>query len=453
MQEYTQLGLAERRTIEESLSKRISISKVASMLGRSRSTISRKIIATRTTQAPRGRMPACMERRVCARSCVCAEGFCPTPGEMCAWCKERDCRRFCSEFRRAGRTCAKLDQAPYVCNGCKHQGSCSVRARWYYSAAIADASSKERRSRSRQGIDMDPVRAALVLDQVRDAIARGMSPYEISVAYARCVGVSPSTIYRWVERGYAGMANIDLERKVGFKKRKGGKRKRATSHSKRHSYEAFCCLDEDVRASACEMDTVIGIKGDDACLLTLYLRACHFQIVLLLDQKAQAEVMGALRSLRAACADELFCALLAVVLTDNGSEFADERALGQAIGEKGAFDTRLYYCDVRASNQKGSCEKNHTELRQILPKGMFSFDDLTARDIAAVMSHMNSNPRKSLAGLCPIDMLIAAYGDSAEELLGDLGVRKVGADELLLKPELLNEERRKRGEEPIEPLK
>lgn len=175
--------------------------------------------------------------------------------------------------------------------------------------------------------------------------------------------------------------------------------------------------------------------------------------MLLLDQKAQAEVMGALRSLRAACADELFCALLAVVLTDNGSEFADERALGQAIGEKGAFDTRLYYCDVRASNQKGSCEKNHTELRQILPKGMFSFDDLTARDIAAVMSHMNSNPRKSLAGLCPIDMLIAAYGDSAEELLGGLGVRKVGADELLLKPELLNEERRKRGEEPIEPLK
>ena len=58
---------------------------------------------------------------------------------------------------------------------------------------------------------------------------------------------------------------------------------------------------------------------------------------------------------------------------------------------------------MRASNQKGGCEKNHTELRQMLPKGMLSFDDLTSCDMAAGMSHMNSNPRRSLAGLCPID--------------------------------------------------
>lgn len=453
MQGYTQLGLAERRTIEESLCKGLSIGRIAGVLGRDKSTVSREIVANRTTSAPKGKMPACVKRRYCVRAGICDEGFCPTPGADCAWCKQRDCRRFCPEFRGGGRKCEKLERPPYVCNGCKCQRGCSVRARWYYSAVIADATSKERRCRSRQGIDMDPIRAALVLDQVRDAIGRGMSPYEISVAYASAIGVSPSTIYRWVERGYAGMANIDLERKVGFKRRRGGGRMRATSHSKRRSYEAFSALDVEVRASACEMDTVIGLKGDDACLLTLYLRPCHFQIALLLPQKSQAEVIGALRALRAACRQSLFSALFTVVLTDNGAEFADERALGQAIGERTSRDTRLFYCDVRASNQKGSCEKNHTELRQILPKGMLSFDDLCGRDIAAVMSHANSNPRKSLAGMSPIDMLIAAYGPDAEELLVWLGVEKVETDELTLKPRLLNDERRKRGEEPIEMLK
>lgn len=453
MQGYTQLGLAERRTIEESLGKGLSLAKIASALGRGRSTISREILANRTTVTPRGKMAACVERRYCVRTAVCDEGFCPTPGADCAWCKERDCRRFCPEFRSGGRRCDKLERPPYVCNGCKCQGGCSVRARWYYSAPVADASSRERRSRTRRGIDMDPVRAALALDQVRDAIGRGMSPYEVSVAYAECVGVSPSTIYRWVERGYAGMANIDLERKVGFRKRRGGGKRRATSHSKRRSYGAFSALAEDVRQGACEMDTVCGLRGDDACLLTLYLRPCHFQIALLLEQRSQACVMGALRALRTACGHTLFSTLLATVLTDNGAEFADERALGQLIGERGRRDTRLFYCDARASNQKGSCEKNHTELRQMLPKGMLSFDELCGRDIAAVMSHANSNPRKSLAGMSPIDMLLAAYGDEASRLLDCLGVEKVCADELMLKPHLLNRERRKRGEAPIEMLK
>lgn len=335
-----------------------------------------------------------------------------------------------------------------MCNGCRYQSGCSVRARWYYSAVSADASSKERGSRSRRGIDMDPARAAIVLDQVRDAIGRGMSPYEVSVAYADSIGASPSTIYRWVERGYAGMANIDLERKVGFKRRKGGSRHRATSHSRRRSYEAFCVLADDVRAAACEMDTVMGLRGDDACLLTLYFRACHLQLAMLMGEKSASEVLrsiGAIKQLSERMHEELF----SCVLTDNGAEFADERALGRALGERGSSDTRLFYCDVRASNQKGGCEKNHTEIRQILPKGTLSFDELTCRDMAVVTSHVNSNPRKSLLGMSPIEMFVAAYGRDAEELLEGLGIERIPSDELVLKPALLNMERRKRGEEPM----
>ena len=85
----------------------------------------------------------------------------------------------------------------------------------------------------------------------------------------------------------------------------------------------------------------------------------------------------------------------------------------------------------------------------MLPKGRISFDELAARDVTAMMSHVNSSPRKSLMGLSPIDMFLAAYGKRGTGLLEGLGIEKVAPDDILLKPELLNREREKRGEEPI----
>ena len=32
--------------------------------------------------------------------------------------------------------------------------------------------------------------------------------------------VAPSTLYRWIDRGYAGMSNMNLHRKVGYKERR-----------------------------------------------------------------------------------------------------------------------------------------------------------------------------------------------------------------------------------------
>ena len=50
---YTQLGLVERRTIEESLGKGLSIGKTAKALGRGKSTVSREILPTGRPRPPR----------------------------------------------------------------------------------------------------------------------------------------------------------------------------------------------------------------------------------------------------------------------------------------------------------------------------------------------------------------------------------------------------------------
>ena len=66
---------------------------------------------------------------------------------------------------------------------------------------------------------MDQTRAQVALAQIKEGLARGLSPYELSVLYEDTIGVHRSTIYRWVEAGYGNLTNLELERKVGFKQR------------------------------------------------------------------------------------------------------------------------------------------------------------------------------------------------------------------------------------------
>ena len=287
------------------------------------------------------------------------------------------------------------------------------------------------------GIDKTREQFEHIMGCVKEGLARGLSPEQIVVSYA--LDVSPATIYRWIEEGYAGTGNIELRRKVSYKPRKKKAAPRSTSHGAERSYAAFLGLSEEERASACEMDTVIGRVHDSKCLLTLYLRPCKFQLMLLLGGKTAEEAAGALDALEEAVGMDGFGRLFDPILTDNGAEFSDHVLIERSAGDSAARRARVFCCDVRQSQQKGSCERNHVELRKVLPKGA-SFDGLTRADCALLMSHVNSEPRPSLAGLSPIRMFRLAYGGLAERLLDALGVEEIGPGELNLTPSLLARE-------------
>ena len=68
---------------------------------------------------------------------------------------------------------------------------------------------------ARRGVDMDRERFELAISHIKEDLARGLSPQQIAEARAELVGVSKSTIYRWVEEGYGGTGNAELRRKVG----------------------------------------------------------------------------------------------------------------------------------------------------------------------------------------------------------------------------------------------
>lgn len=446
MSGYNQLSLSERKKIEEALNEGKSFRIIAQLLGRNVSTVSREVKTNRFLKAAKARKSICRERNWCKRVGICDR--CHYEGAYCVYCDKVDCRDVCSSYEEQIR-CDILSSAPWVCNSCrKNRYGCNRTNRYVYSADVADSASSGRRSESRQGINTANLDMDFIENTLRDALKRKMSPYEIATLYAEVCKVSTSTLYRWIEAGIGDTCNLDLKRKIGFKPRRGERKKQSTSHSQKRNYEAFCKLSAERQASALEMDCVLGFRRNSQTLLTLFHRPSHLQIAILLKEHSAPKVIEALEYVRSMCDEGLFNSLCETVITDNGHEFADEDALEYVFSRQRSA-VHLFYCDPRRSDQKARCEKGHTEIRQLLPKGKVDFDELDAFDIAVANSHANSTPRLSLCGMCPVDMFLAAYKKPGKELLDNLGIEKIDRDKLCLSPLAINIEREKRGLEPL----
>ena len=174
--------------------------------------------------------------------------------------------------------CARLRGWPHVCNGRdKRRYRCSMPFRCEYSAARAQLLADGELSAARRGVDRTEEEFESIAAKIRADLARGLSPAQIADARSSEFRAAPSTIYRWIERGYAGMSNMDLRRKVGYRPRRRAA-PAPTPHGPERSFSAFSALPEGEREAACEMDAVIGRAADRQCVLTLYLRCCRAQL-------------------------------------------------------------------------------------------------------------------------------------------------------------------------------
>ena len=128
---------------------------------------------------------------------------------------------------------------------------------------------------------------------------------------------------------------------------------------------------------------------------------------------------------------DVFRRLFPIILTDNGSEFGNPLSL--EFNEEGIGRTRIFYCNPRASYQKGMLEKNHEFIRYVLPKGT-SFDGLLQTDINLMINHINSLGRNSLNWFAPIDV---AKFTLDKEILKKLNLSKIPNDKIQLNKKLL----------------
>ena len=412
---YARLTRHERQTMERMLDRGKGCREIARELGRAPSTVANEVGRHRFVTSPRALRGE------------------PAP-----------------EAEELAAACPRLGSWPRCCNGCaKRRGyGCSRRPRVFYDARMAQRAADAELAESRRGIDETEAGAAAKLDAIRDGLRRGLSPEQIA-ATRPDLGLSASTIYRWVGEGYAGMTNMELRRKVGYRPRRKSAPDGAGRHSARRSHAAFEALPGDERAGAWEMDTVVGRASDSARLLTLYHRPTGFQLAVPVPDGACASVLAGLGLVRDALGEEGMRRVFRLVLTDNGAEFADEGGIARMLGELPG-ETRLFYCDPRRADQKGGCEKNHVEIRKLLPKGRgVSFDRLTRADAALVMSQVNSEPRGRLAWKSPSEMLLAALGEDARALLDAFGIEMLAPGELDLTPGRVERARGERGEAPL----
>ena len=326
--------------------------------------------------------------------------------------------------------CPLLDKAPFVCNGCpKRRQNCGYK-KIFYLAKQAQKQYEQTLIEAREGTplnsktfwDMDKV--------ISDGVKKGQHIYHILKTHN--LDVSSSTVYRHIRKGYLSIAPIDLARAVKFKERRKSKLPSIPKEAKKgRSYEDFLnYLALKQLNSWLEMDTVMGRMGGKV-LLTFNLSFCNFIFARLLDNKTALEVTKHLYDIKNTLhqADKDFFQLFPVILTDNGGEFA--RVDDIEMDVRG--ESKLFFCDPNRSDQKGRIEKNHTLIRDILPKGT-SFDNLTQEDINLICSHVNSVKRAALNGKSAYELFAFTYGEETPKLLG---ISKIPAEDVCQSSKLL----------------
>ena len=326
--------------------------------------------------------------------------------------------------------CPLLDKAPFVCNGCpKRRQNCGYQ-KIFYLAKQAQKQYEQTLVEASEGTPLNSQTFWNMDKVISDGVKKGQHIYHILKTHN--LDVSSSTVYRHIRKGYLSIAPIDLARAIKFKERRKSNLPSIPKEAKKgRSYEDFLnYLALNQLNSWLEMDTVMGRMGGKV-LLTFNLSFCNFIFARLLDNKTALEVTKHLYDIKNTFhqADNDFFQLFPVILTDNGGEFA--RVDDIEMDVRG--ESKLFFCDPNRSDQKGRIEKNHTLIRDILPKGT-SFDNLTQEDINLVCSHVNSVKRAALNGKSAYELFAFTYGEKIPKLLG---ISKIPAEDVCQSSKLL----------------
>lgn len=421
----------ERSQIEHLLRGRNSLKEIARVLGKSTSTISREIKkhAVSSNKSAVGRIRnRCIYRRNCTKFYLCEDK--PNCNKKrCSTCYL--CNSVCPDF--VEELCPRLDQPPYVCNGCETEHVCTLRKR-YYLHRLAQKAYQEMLKESRVGANISE-EELLSLDKfISPLIRNGQSIHHIVISNPDEFTCSEKTIYRYINGCLLSARNIDMPRVCRLKPRKSKPIEHKVDKQCRvgRTYEDFLkFMEANPDTAVVEMDTVEGKKGGSV-LLTMHFRNCSFMLAFLRKRNTSQSVIDVFKQLYNILGVNVFRKLFPVILTDNGSEFSNPSALEATTD--GTQRTSIFYCDPSSPYQKPTVENNHEFIRRVLPKGC-SFDHLTQADIQRMMNHINSYSREKLNDKCPYESFSFFYG---QEVLDLLGATRIPPNEILLRPSLLN---------------
>ena len=427
------LDITDRYDIEIGVSMRHSFRQIAEEIGRHPSTVAREILENRYFIKGKYFMRNdCRKASKCYdKRHMCGNEFC---NRRCIACIKWDCRQHCRFYVR--RQCVRIEEPPYVCNNCCDKRYCTLD-RYIYSAKHAQKASDERRSQSRRGIRATKAEIDALNELLVPRIKSGQPLAHIYASHKDEMPVSLRSLYNYVELGELQIKNIDLRRKVRYRKRRKPRDPNAFHQEYRigRTYEDFHIYMRKNKKECpyVEMDTIIGARGSRKRILSMLLVDYNILLLFLMPDGKEGSVKRVFDYLEGLIGTDVFQRLFPVFLTDNGSEFKDADSL--EVNEFGEIRCNMFYCDPMSAWQKPHVEKVHEYVRYVLPKGT-SFKDLTQNDLTLIANHINSVKRPSLGGNSPYD-LVDENDSDIMTLLSKLKMHPILPDEVHLTKNLL----------------
>lgn len=332
--------------------------------------------------------------------------------------------------KRAIKNCEALSKPPYCCNNCKFKNSCT-KIHLYYNAKIAQEHYEDILVKTRQGLDITNEEIELINKNIVPLIKnQKQSVNQVYINHPDILYFSKTTFYKYVNDGVISLTNLDLPRKVKYKKRnkrKNKSNKRDISLLKGRTFEDYeTAINQNPKLIQWQLDTVIGIITDKKCLMTFILVETNFMIIRLLDKKDVENVNQTFTMLKEQLGVELYQQVIDIILTDNGIEFYDPIHMEYNLntGEKLCS---VYYCHPNSPEEKPELEKNHEYIRVVLPKKT-SFKNLTKQQVKNLEDNINNIPRDIFGGKTPYELTKEKY----PELIKKLNSRYIAPDDVTL---------------------
>lgn len=429
MTKFKHFTLEERVTLETLLKSSLSFKAIAKEMGKDCTTISKEVrnhILIKRTGAFTRSFNNCVHRSECKHSDLCTYTGCRL--RHCRFCPK--CATFCPDYTQY--FCPSLSKPPYVCNGCSSLKSCCLQ-KSMYNAVFAQKEYEAHRSESRSGIAITEDEIQRLDKIISPLIQRGQSIHHICTNNRDLIMHSEKSIYTYINQSLFSIRNIDLPRKVVFRPRK-----KPINHFKvdrqcriGRTYQDFLeYMKEHPDTPIVEMDSVVGVKGGKV-LLTIHFTDSQLMLAFIRESNTSRSVIDIFETLYLELGPETFLGLFPVILTDNGSEFSNPKAI--EFDRQGNRITRIFYCDPSAPYQKGAAENNHTLIRRIVPKG-HSFNSYDQHQIALMMNHINSYGRRKLNDQSPHSAFNFLHGAKTLEKLGS---NLIHPNEIIMNPSLL----------------
>lgn len=271
------LTLADRAAIEHGIQIGENFSQIARKLNKDSSTISKEI-RRHIIHVPhyqdglQKKRSECQFFHSCDKRNVCGNLSCRS---LCFKCRSKRCAMYCRAFTPV--LCDRLKKPPYVCNNCNQIRTCSHDF-YFYRAHYAHDLYNEIKVSSRSGINQTPESLEQLDQLVSPFLLKGQPLSHIYASNQHLIDCSIRTLYNYIDHGYFTAINLDLPRKVRYKKRrKTRKAPENTGYRENRTYHHFeKYLEEYPDTNVVELDVVEGAGGkSEKVLLTMLFRNCN----------------------------------------------------------------------------------------------------------------------------------------------------------------------------------